>query len=91
MAKLKFDRSILINLDNDNKTQVPSDEVWKGTLIAGRDSSINYKTLDYDSPYTRGMHTNTILGGGYFAKRITFLRDCIQTSIVALAKEVTLA
>ena len=91
MAKLKFDRSILINLEGDNRTQVPSDEVWKGTLIAGRDSSINYKTLNYDSPYTRGIHTNTILGGGYFAKRSAFLRDCIQASIVALAKEVSLA
>lgn len=64
MAKLKFDRSILIDLGKDNKTYVPSDEVWKGTLIAERDSSINYKRLNYDSPYTHGMHTNTILVGG---------------------------
>lgn len=33
MAKLKFDRSINLELDKDNSVTVPKDEVWKGFLV----------------------------------------------------------
>lgn len=91
MAKLKFDRNILLKLGTNDSTSVPSDEVWKGTLISEKGSSINYKILAYDSPYTDEIHTNTILGGGYRTKKCSFYRCCIQSSVVPFAKEVSLA
>lgn len=70
MAKLKFDRSINLDLKSDNGITVPKDEVWKVTIgIDTRDNhsalSIN-DALAYDgfSVRERGAAcVNATLGG----------------------------
>lgn len=90
MAKLKFDRSIKISLDKDDRVDVPKDEIWKGTLICGDASSIEFKTIAYET-FTYGISPNSIIGGGHNTERLDFYRDSFQGSIVPSAKEVSLA
>lgn len=90
MAKLKFDRNIKISLSNDDRVEVPKDEIWKGTLIFGSGSSIEFKTIAHES-FTNGISPNSILGGGYNTERFGFYRNSFQGSIVASSKEVSLA
>ena len=45
MAKLKFDRQININLKDEEKIKVPTDEIWKGTILCRRGSHINGKDV----------------------------------------------
>lgn len=72
MAKLKFDRNILLKLDTNNSTSVPSDEVWKGTLLYGSDSSVQYRTISLDSRFSNGISLNVILGGGTQLENVVF-------------------
>lgn len=72
MAKLKFDRNIKISLNKDDKVDVPKDEIWKGTLICGGTSSIEFKTIAYDSVYSSGIYSNAMLGGGTSLKGLAF-------------------
>lgn len=71
MAKLKFDRNIKISLSNDDRVEVPKDEIWKGTLIFGSGSSIEFKTIAHES-FTNGISPNSILGGGTTLKGLVF-------------------
>lgn len=59
MAKLKFDRSINLELDKDNSVTVPKDEVWKGFLSAPNGNSGDLK-----------INGNTVLGGSNSAKTV---------------------
>lgn len=71
MAKLKFDRNIKISLGKDDRVDVPKDEIWKGTLICGDVSSIEFKTIAYET-FTYGISPNSIIGGGTTLKGLVF-------------------
>lgn len=70
MAKLKFYKVVNIRLSSESTATVPSDEVWKGTLIAQKDTEINGVDSSYElgsnTGYTWGQGTipNVILSGG---------------------------
>lgn len=72
MAKLKFDRNIKISLNKDDRVDVPKDEIWKGTLICGDASSIEYNPIDYGSAYSSRIYSNAMLGGGTLLKGLAF-------------------
>lgn len=62
MAKLKFDRVIKITLGTNNSTTVPSDEVWKGTiLVSGLKTKVNGFGVSTEN--TSSAHS-IMLGGG---------------------------
>lgn len=60
MAKLKFDRNINVVLDNNEQTEVPKDEVWKGTR-SGLDD-INGVAVNAGLGYDK-LHDSIMLGG----------------------------
>lgn len=92
MAKLKFDRSINIILSKEEKTTVPNDELWRGSLACTSDSYVNGNKLDAGlTAYRSNLIPNVSLGGGY-ENRISFLYRCgLQNNVVPSAKEVSLA
>ena len=61
MAKLKFDRNINVVLDNNEQTEVPKDEVWKGTRSGLAD--INGVAVNAGLGYGK-LHDGIMLGGG---------------------------
>lgn len=61
MAKLKFDRNINVVLDNNEQTEVPKDEVWKGTRSGFDD--INGVAVNAGLGYDK-LHDSIMLGGG---------------------------
>lgn len=92
MAKLKFDRSINIILSNEEKTTVPNNELWRGSLLCTSDSYVNGDMLDSGSTaYRSNLIPNVSLGGGY-GNQMSFLYRCgLQNNLVASSKEVSLA
>ena len=60
MAKLKFDRNINVVLDNNEQTEVPKDEVWKGTRSGLAD--INGVAVNAGLGYGK-LHDGIMLGG----------------------------
>ena len=63
MAKLKFDRIVNITLGRDEKSVVPRDEVWKGTLGWHDNLYLNEIEIASGSQNNR-IAPNTTLGGG---------------------------
>ena len=63
MAKLKFDRIVNITLGRDEKSAVPIDEVWKGTLGWNDNLYLNDITVADGSQNNR-IAPNVILWGG---------------------------
>ncbi len=61
MAKLKFDRNINVVLTDNEQTEVPKDEVWKGTR-SGLDD-INGIAANTGLGYGK-LHDSIMLGGG---------------------------
>lgn len=68
MAKLKFDRSINISIDDSEGTTVPRDEVWKGTLAGTFERQfLNSIEISGQKQYVGNRANSTyygILGGG---------------------------
>lgn len=71
MAKLKFDRSINLDLKSNNKMTVPKDEVWKVTIgVDTREKNASLyinDALAYDGFNVRengASYLNVTLGGG---------------------------
>ncbi|MET3616718.1 hypothetical protein ABID14_000338 [Peptoniphilus olsenii] len=71
MAKLKFDRSLNINIKLREKITVPYNEVWKGTITYSEGLYINGNYMRSssstlaDSKYVANpILLNIILGGG---------------------------
>lgn len=62
MAKLKFDRVVNITLGRDQRTAVPIDEVWKGTLGWHDNLYLNDIEIASGSQNNR-IAPNTTLGG----------------------------
>lgn len=62
MAKLKFDRIVNITLGRDQRTAVPIDEVWKGTLGWQDNLYLNDIEIASGSQNNR-IAPNTTLGG----------------------------
>lgn len=102
MAKLKFDRSVDIKLtSNSDKTTVPSNEVWKGTIIGalgstsnepgGRINGFEICGKVRSESAREGVHS-IILGGGLFSKEGLCLQG-LHLKLLAniFAKEVSLA
>lgn len=63
MANLKFDRKLNSTLKKDESITVPANEVWKGTIISGRDSTIEYE-INGISKFGGQEPCNIFLGGG---------------------------
>lgn len=63
MAKLKFDRVVNITLGRDQRTVVPIDEVWKGTLGWHDNLYLNDIEIAGGSQNNR-VAPNVTLGGG---------------------------
>lgn len=61
MAKLKFDRSLNVVLNDSEQTEVPKDEVWKGTR-SGLDN-INGIAVNTGSGFSKSIDS-IMLGGG---------------------------
>lgn len=61
MAKLKFDRNINVVLNDNEQTEVPKDEVWKGTR-SGLDN-INGVAVNTGSGFSKSIDS-IMLGGG---------------------------
>lgn len=71
MAKIKFDRVLNITTKPGEKITVPSDEIWKGSVLYGSTLDINGNRIEsVYSPSSNGKYLfnpilpNTILGGG---------------------------
>lgn len=60
MAKLKFDRILNVVLTDNEQTEVPKDEVWKGTR-SGLDN-INEIAVNAGLGYGK-VHDSVMLGG----------------------------
>lgn len=63
MARLRFDRIVNITLGRDEKSVVPRDEVWKGTLGWHDNLCLNDIEIASGSQNNR-IAPNTTLGGG---------------------------
>ena len=61
MAKLKFDRNINVVLADNEQTEVPKDEVWKGTRSGLAD--INGVAVNTGSGFSKSIDS-IMLGGG---------------------------
>lgn len=64
MAKLKFDRAVKLTFKENEKTTVPNDEVWRGT-VTGKDGIVlDSSTIGTGNTVGDGVITNVLLGGG---------------------------
>lgn len=63
MAKLKFDRGLKLTFKQNEKTTVPNDEVWRGT-VTGKDGIVlDSSTIGTGNNVGNGVITNVLLGG----------------------------
>lgn len=47
MAKLKFDRTVNLNLESNDAVTVPNNEVWRGSLFtAGSFAEVNGRNIE---------------------------------------------
>lgn len=89
MAKLKFDRSINLELNGNNQTSIPRNEVWKvflsGPYGSTGDLKINGMTV-------RGSAIGTHLLGGVLTSLEPALLQGLRSKLLAniFAKEVSL-
>lgn len=67
--KLKFDRALNIKSQNGEKTTIPKDEVWRGTLVVDPSTSYGQKEAEINDMYIvnnkeRFYPGIVLLGGG---------------------------
>lgn len=99
MAKLKFDRSINLELDKDNSVTVPKDEVWKGFLVCdargygyNRTPNLNNIQLNQGGTNTENGNLGLVTLGGVLNSLIHSLLQGLRSRLLAntSAKEVSL-
>lgn len=62
MAKLKFDRTVNLNLESNDTVTVPNNEVWRGSLFtAGSFAEVNGRNIETKNNASVPVLT---LGGG---------------------------
>lgn len=88
MAKLKFDRNINVVLNDNEQTEVPKDEVWKGTR-SGLDD-INGIAANTGLGYGK-LHDGIMLGGALKSLVEGLFQGLHLRLYNKLAKGVTLA
>lgn len=90
MTKLKFDRTVNLNLESSDTATVPNNEVWKGSLFtAGSYAEVNGKNIETKNNASVPVLT---LGGVQHSRECVLsqgLRSRLLTNI--FAKEVSLA
>lgn len=64
MAKLKFDRGLKLTFSQNEKTTVPNDEVWRGTVTGKNGIILNSSSIGTGNNVGNGVITNVLLGGG---------------------------
>ena len=65
MAKLKFDRAVKLTFKENEKTTVPSDEVWRGTITGKSGIVLDGSGIGTGNNVGNGVITNVLLGGQY--------------------------
>lgn len=96
MAKLKFDRSINISIDDSEGTTVPRDEVWKGTLAGTFERQfLNSIEISGQKQYVGNRADSTYYGilGGVLKSQVNAHLQGLHSRLLAniFAKEVSLA
>lgn len=100
MAKLKFDRSINLELKKGDSVTVPNDEVWKGFLLSATDgweynqySNLNNIQLKQGGTNTENGNLGSVILGGVPNSLIYSLLQGLRSRLLAniFAKEVSLA
>lgn len=64
MAKLKFDRAVKLSFKENEKTTVPNDEVWRGTVTGKGGIVLDASGIGTGNTVGNGVITNVLLGGG---------------------------
>lgn len=74
MAKLKFDRTVNLNLESNDTVTVPNNEVWRGSLFtAGSFAEVNGRNIETKNNASVPVLT---LGGCNTQGNVLFHRGC---------------